>query len=195
MASKAGVMKPYVIFRAVVTFTVIAVAVLVSAQDESTPFRGETTVNVIEVPVRVYDKKTGEPVVGLTPADFVISENGNRQEITNFAELWRSEEEAVAAGVVEPPEGDKPIDDIRTRTVELIYLFDLYLMQKSDRNRALDGLRTVYQQGVPEGQKSVTFSFEFRAEDRTLTDEERDELFKVIMAELEKRGAKFRFEE
>ncbi|MBI5414817.1 phenylalanine--tRNA ligase subunit beta [Candidatus Peregrinibacteria bacterium] len=47
--------------------------------------------------------------------------------------------------------------------------------------------------GVPKGKKSVTLSFEFRSEERTLTDEERDEIFKILLAELEKRGAKYRF--
>jgi VWFA-related protein len=173
-------MNPYVAFRAFVTFTVIAVAVLVSAQDESTPFRGETTVNVIEVPVRVFDKSTGEPVVGLTPADFVISENGNFQEITNFAELWRSEAEAVAAGAVEPPEGDEPIDGVRTRTVELIYLFDLYLMQKTDRNRALDGLRTVYQQGVPDGQNISLVAFDGSLETFADRTDDREEILDAL---------------
>lgn len=49
--------------------------------------------------------------------------------------------------------------------------------------------------GVPEGQKSVTLSFEFRAENRTLTEDEGKRLEKELLAELEKRGARFRFEE
>jgi|GEM_PF-168172 len=49
--------------------------------------------------------------------------------------------------------------------------------------------------GVPKGQKSVTISCEFRAPDHTLTESERDEILRKILAELEKRGAKLRFGE
>ncbi len=49
-------------------------------------------------------------------------------------------------------------------------------------------------EGIPEGQKSVTLSFEFRASDRTLTDTERDEIWTKILKELKKRGATVRFE-
>ena len=80
-------MTPFVRCALVVTYTALVVAVFSAAQEESASFRGETTVNVIEVPVQVIDKKTGEPVVGLTAADFEIYENDVRQEITNFAEL------------------------------------------------------------------------------------------------------------
>ncbi len=48
-------------------------------------------------------------------------------------------------------------------------------------------------EGIEKGKKSVTLSFEFRAEDRTLTDTEAKELEKKLLAELEKRGGKFRF--
>ena len=108
-------------------------------------FRGETTVNVVEVPVRVVDQKTGEPVVGLTAADFEILEDGVLQPISNFAELWRSEDDAVDVGGFDPEPLHTGSEDIRTRTVELVYLFDLFLMNKEGRNRAIDGLRSAYQ--------------------------------------------------
>jgi VWFA-related protein len=173
-------MSPYVRIKVVVTFTVLAAAVFASAQDESTPFRGETTVNVIEVPVQVYDRKTGEPVVGLTAADFEILENGASQEITNFAELWRSEEDAVEAGVVDEPSDDVPIEGVRTRTVELVYLFDLYLMQKSDRNRALDGLRTTYERGVPDGQNISLVAFDGALETYADRTDDREEVLEAL---------------
>ena len=84
-------MSPIVRDTFVVPLVFTVLALPVSAQDEGASFRGETTVNVIEVPVQVIDEKTGEPVVGLTAADFEIYEDDVRQEITNFAELWRSD--------------------------------------------------------------------------------------------------------
>lgn len=48
-------------------------------------------------------------------------------------------------------------------------------------------------EGVEDGEKSVTLSFEFRAADRTLTDKEAKAIEKKLMQELEKRGAVARF--
>ena len=89
--------------RSTIAVTAMSAAFVagVAAQDRSTPFRGETTVNVVEVPVEVYDTKTGEPVVGLTAEDFEILEDHTVQTISNFAELWRSEEDAVELSAAE----------------------------------------------------------------------------------------------
>ena len=57
------------------------------AEEQNKKFSGETSVNVVEVPVRVYDADTGEAITGLAPEDFQILENGAPQQITNFAEL------------------------------------------------------------------------------------------------------------
>ena len=62
-------------------------AVPLCAQSNTAQFEGETTVNVVEVPVRVVDKKTGKPVTDLAASDFVIRENGTSQVITNFVEI------------------------------------------------------------------------------------------------------------
>ena len=57
----------------------------VRADDRRASFRGEATVNVIEVPVHVIDRKTGEPVIGLTAADFEIRENGEPQTLEDLS--------------------------------------------------------------------------------------------------------------
>lgn len=145
-------MSPFVRCIAVVTCTLLAAVAFGSAGQEDAAFRGETTVNVVEVPVRVVDSKTGEPVVGLTAEDFEILENGRPQAISNFAELWRSERDAARAGAFEPGSSPPPEQDIRTRSVELIYLLDLYLMNKEGRDRAIEGLRDTYRDGVPDGE-------------------------------------------
>ena len=173
-------MKPYVRSTFVVTLMLVVAAVFVAAKDESVPFRGETTVNVVEVPVRVFDRKTGEPVVGLTAADFEILENDAVQPISNFAELWRSEDAAVEIAGFDPNAAATVADDIRTRTVEMVYLFDLYLMIKEGRDRAIKGLREAYMTGVPEGQNVSLVVFDGALETLADRTDEREEIFDAL---------------
>jgi len=156
------------------------IAVFVAAQDKSTPFRGETTVNVVEVPVRVVDHKTGDPVVGLTAADFEILEDGAVQPISNFAELWRSEDDAAEIAGFDPSTPATAADDIRTRTVEVVYLFDLYLMIKEGRDRAIRGLREAYKTGVPEGQNVSLVAYDGTLETYADRTDEREEIFDAL---------------
>jgi len=137
---------------ALVTAIGIGIPGIALCKQHGEPFRGETTVNVIEVPVEAVNRETGAAAVGLTADDFEIRENGKLQAITNFAELWRSEADAAAIGDLDPAAVDRTINDLRTRTVEMVYLFDLYLMNREGRNRAIEGLRATYREGVPEGQ-------------------------------------------
>ena len=173
-------MKPFVRSTFVVTLMLVVAVVFVAAQDGGAPFRGETTVNVVEVPVRVFDRKTGEPVVGLTAADFEILEDGAVQPISNFAELWRSEDDAVEVAGFDPSAPITATNDIRTRTVEMVYLFDLYLMIKEGRNRAIDGLRSVYQGGVPDGQNISLVAFDGTLETLADRTDEREEIFDAL---------------
>jgi len=172
-------MSPYVRSAIVVTLTVVALAAFVKAQD-SASFRGETTVNVVEVPVRVFDRATGEPVVGLTASDFEILENEAVQPISNFAELWRSEEDAQEVAGWDPSTTATASDDIRTRTVELVYLLDLYLMNKEGKTRAIDGLRDAYAPGVPDGQNISLVAFNGTLETFADRTDERDEIIEAL---------------
>ncbi len=165
-------MTPFVRSAAVVTSALLLAAGVVVADDQGARFRGEATVNVVEVPVQVIDPATGEPVVGLTAADFEIRENGSPQSISNFAELWRSESDAAQAAAVDPAVAAPDNGDIRTRTVEVIYLLDLYLMNKEGRNRAVDGLISSYRNGVPDGQNVSLVVFDGTLE--TLVDRSDD---------------------
>ena len=173
-------MNLYVRCNLLLTFSVLAIALFVSASDGRTPFRGETTVNVVEVPVRVVDHKTGEPVVGLTAVDFEILEDGAVQPISNFAELWRSEDDAVTVGGFDPELVTSGSKDIRTRTVELVYLFDLFLMNKEGKNRAIKGLRSAFAGGVPEGQYVSLVAFDGTLETFADRTDEREEIFEAL---------------
>lgn len=164
----------------VVTLTLAVASFLVAAEDEGTPFRGETTVNVVEVPVRVIDRKTGAPVVGLTAADFEILEDGAVQSISNFAELWRSEDDAVAAAGLDPSAPSGAAEEIRTRTVELVYLVDLFLMNREGRDRTVDGLRSAYRGGVPDGQSVSLVAYDGSLETLADRTDARDELLDAV---------------
>lgn len=173
-------MSAFVRIAIVVTWTMMALAAIVKAQEEDAAFRGETTVNVVEVPVQVFDRKTGEPVVGLTAADFEIFEDNDPRSISNFAELWRSEDDATEVAGWQPDSSSDPSDDIRTRTVEVIYLLDLYLMNKEGKNRAIDGLRDVYGSGVPDGQNISLVAFDGSLETFADRTDEREEIFDAL---------------
>jgi VWFA-related protein len=127
----------------------LVILVQAQAQEPTERFIGEATVNLIEVPVRVIDPSTGEPVTGLTMDDFRVLENGIEQRVTNFNEIGsrqvvgpiRDERTVSASARAGEPEA-KPI--------EIIYFFDLYLMYKRDRDRAIEGLREQFRTEVPE---------------------------------------------
>jgi VWFA-related protein len=117
-----------------------------SAQEAQ--FGGETTVNVIEVPVRVVDPTSGNPVMGLTARDFLIFENGKRQKITHFTEIARpaqlggsADRTATAPATTE------------SRLLEMVYFFDLYLMRKGPKEEALRAVRDRYEVEVPRGEE------------------------------------------
>lgn len=157
-----------------------AVASAAEAQDQEASFRGETTVNVVEVPVRVVDGRTGEALTGLAIGDFEIFEDGTRQTISNFAEVWRSEEEAIAATGGEQEMSPLAPDDLRTRTVEMIYLFDLFLMNKEGRDRAIEGLRSTYRNGVPEGQNVSLVVFDGSLDVLVDRSDDRNEILEAL---------------
>jgi VWFA-related protein len=151
----------------------VALAALVlasaQAQDESQQFLGEATVNVVEVPVRVVDSETGEPVTGLDPSEFKIFEDGVVQRITNFSEVQGTvtvrTESAAAPGPGEPAAGlSKPL--------EIVYFLDLYLMHRGDRDRAVEGLEAQYRDRVPAGESVSLVVFDGELE--TLVDRSSD---------------------
>lgn len=84
---------------AIVTGLILSQTQPAGAQDESVAEGdfGETTrITVVEVPVRVLLK--GEPVLGLTAADFQILEDGQLREITGFEVIDSSVERNVPSG-------------------------------------------------------------------------------------------------
>ena len=73
--------------------------------EPSQTFEGSTSVQLIEVPVRVL--RRGDPVRGLTRANFEIYDNGERQEISAFEIVDATAEwvpETLPTGDVLPPQ-------------------------------------------------------------------------------------------
>ncbi len=84
---------------------VFAIVVAVSAGDaiaQTPSFRIET--RVVEVPVVVRDRKTGQNVTGLTAADFVVLENGKPQRIEFCGVHTSSSQLDLPAAAGQPPD-------------------------------------------------------------------------------------------
>ena len=149
-----------------------------TAQDASQQFIGEATVNVIEVPVRVFDRATGEPVTGLGREAFRIIESGTEQTISNFSEI----EDKIAVRTVSEEGVEIRADDGVgiTKPLEIIYFFDLFLMYKTDRDRAIEGLESLYADGIPEGESVSLVVFDDALETLVDRSDDRRELLEGI---------------
>jgi VWFA-related protein len=141
--------------RGVVLSGILGLWTVTLAVAQEPTFRGEATVNVIEVPVRVFDLETGEPVRGLSRGDFRVLENGIEQEVTNLQELR-------GLSVVSHGSSDDamPTPPLELKTQQSVFFFDLFLMLKGDRDRAVAALRRRYEWGLPHGEEVSIVSFD-----------------------------------
>jgi len=163
----------------VLAWTILAAAAApLAAQQRGATFGGETTVNVIEVPVQVVDGATGEPVRGLPPDAFVITENGRRQEISNFFEVERGDPRDTLGVAGAGARADER--DAEVKPVEIVYFFDLYLMETRDRDRAIAGLTDLYRSSVPRGERVSVVSFDGELETLVDRTDDRDEVLDAL---------------
>ena len=109
-----------------------ATALAAGAADTGT-FSGTVEVNTVNVDVMVTRK--GKPVTGLTRDDFILFEDGEVREITNFA---RIENGAVYSGDAAEPVSDAR--DVRFRR-HVAIVFDLNFIEKPNVYRAVKTLR------------------------------------------------------
>ncbi|HEX6903234.1 MAG TPA: VWA domain-containing protein [Thermoanaerobaculia bacterium] len=68
-----------------------------SRGEQAGTFEGESQVTAVEVPVNVVDR-SGQPVRGLTAADFEVYDGGDRQKITSFEVIDLKSLDAAAGG-------------------------------------------------------------------------------------------------
>lgn len=103
------------------------------------PLVDEITVDVVNVDVVVTDRN-GNPVNGLTRDEFILYEDGKRQDISNFYAFVQGRAQTPAvAGVEEDTAGSGRWTDPATRR-RMVLLFDSGSLEKRARNRAIEAL-------------------------------------------------------
>jgi VWFA-related protein len=125
-----------------------------SAQDQSAPgsqstFTFKVNSNIVLTNVIVRNRKTGQPVLGLTAKDFAILENGKPQKIISFdfenvdqapelneATISGKEQANLFAG-----NGSKAIEQQLNNRRLIVMFFDLTSMQPEDLLRAQQSAR------------------------------------------------------
>ncbi|MFA6958826.1 MAG: VWA domain-containing protein [Thermoanaerobaculia bacterium] len=110
-------------------------------------------VRIVNVDVVVRDK-TGNPVPGLTAADFVLLENGKPMAISNFAEYRET-----APEVVEAPGGNVPAVATRPPQKRFVAFFvdRLNLREKINREEFFRGLRAFVDDSMRDGDEAAVF--------------------------------------
>ena len=111
-------------------------------ETQALTFTDTVEVNVVSVYATVVDKK-GNPVTGLTAADFIIEESGNPMEITNFlavgtVETGMSGEVSAATATGVGTDGvDNPPEFLPS---QVAVVFDNTGLEKRQRKRVLKAL-------------------------------------------------------
>lgn len=152
-----------------------ALGVSLAAQPPRAPFR--TTTRLVVQAVDVKDRD-GLPIAGLTAADFVVEENGERQEVA-FVEFQQladlpanlnaltpagavggvRDDGAAATGATPPRLRESPY---RNRRLVALY-FDLTAMPEADQLRAYDGALTYIDQYMEPADLLAVMTFEHGA--------------------------------
>jgi len=125
---------------AAVLSAALAVAPRAAAQrpEELPPLVDEITVEVVNVDVVVTDRH-GNPVNGLTREEFVLYEDGERREISNFYAFAQDRAQISADAEAGDGGGRGPWGDVATRR-RMVLLFDSASLEKRVRNRSIEAL-------------------------------------------------------
>lgn len=115
----------------VVALSLAAAAALVAQVRET------VNVNVIEVPVTVVDS-SGNPIRGLTAANFELLDQGKKREISSF--------DKIDFGTTEPVTAISPLNPAARRT--FLLLFDLGFSGPNSLTRAQDAARAFVKENV-----------------------------------------------
>lgn len=128
-----------------VAASLVALALAAAAQEPAEVFLDTVDVDVVNLEVVVTDDR-GNPVRGLTRADFVVLEDGERVELTNFYAV-----EAGARRDVEAPAGEGPAPAAEDEAADgvlpveqrlsLAVVIDNANIDPGSRKRILDQLR------------------------------------------------------
>ncbi len=138
------------------------------ADEEQGVFVESVEVNVVNVDVYVTDKE-GNPVPGLTAADFQVFENGEPVKVTNFYAVQGDRVVASAAGEastapaaaeeapVAPPAAEELPEDQRLNLV--VYVDDTNI-RPHDRRRVLQDVRSFLRQKVTTHDRVMLASYD-----------------------------------
>jgi len=118
-------------------YGVLAVALLVIGFAVRAQVAERLTVNLVEVPVNVIDRD-GNPVRGLTAANFELTDEGKKQTVTAFDSIDFAAKESVSA--------ISPLNPNARRSFML--LFDLGYSSPKSLLRARDAARTFVEKNV-----------------------------------------------
>ncbi|HJT17195.1 MAG TPA: VWA domain-containing protein, partial [Thermoanaerobaculia bacterium] len=118
--------------RALAVFAALAGAVTLLAQMKET-----VNVNVVEVPVTVVDS-AGNPVRGLTAANFELTDNGTKREITGFDVIDFASNQSISAIAPQNPNARR----------QFMMLFDLGYSSPAGLARAQEAARQFVSQNV-----------------------------------------------
>src|SRR5207244_4489623 len=119
------------------TRTLAALIILVAAVVALAQVRETVNVNVIEVPVTVVDS-SGNPIRGLTKANFELLDQGKKRDITSFDKIDFGAAESVSA--------ISPLNPAARRT--FLLLFDLGFSSPNSLSRAQDAARRFVKENV-----------------------------------------------
>ena len=129
------------ICSSLVLLMLLPTAIWAQADTPSQVFVEKVDVSVVNVEVFVTDKK-GEAVVGLTQDDFVVMQDGQPVEITNFFAATRPDRwaEVQATDLQRLREAAPPTDVPANQQLHLVVYVDHFNLRAPNRKRVLDNL-------------------------------------------------------
>lgn len=142
----------HVLQRAVLPVLLVGAAAAASFAQQPTPapiFIDTVKVNIVNVDVFVRDKE-GKPVVGLTPADFEIFEDGKPMEITNFYATSRPVPSLSPVALPEPTSvpSATPAPVPERERLSLIFFIDYANISPGQRKSAFTNLEKMIRESM-----------------------------------------------
>ncbi|MGK2858835.1 MAG: VWA domain-containing protein [Thermoanaerobaculia bacterium] len=148
---------------------------LASAQSQPDNFGESLEVKIFNIDVVVRDK-AGNPVPGLTAADFVLYENGKAKAITNFAEYRETFADVAEDPVTVPAVATRPPQ----KRYIAFFVDRLNLREKINREEFFRGLRAFVDDSMREGDEGAIFVWGRRLETRLSMTPDRATLLNAI---------------
>lgn len=135
-----------------------------AAQEDLGSFVDTVDVRVVNVEVVVTDGE-GHPVVGLTPEDFRVREDGEPVELTNFLAVRDGTVRLAGIPATAPdPEAPLAIPSPETQRLNLVVFVDQRNIRPETRNRVIERLDRYLEDRVRPDDRVMLVAFEDRLE-------------------------------